>query len=342
MTERLRLGIVGCGDIANYTAYLSRLNRRIHLAACCDYNPPTAERFAARHKISHVFESYHDLLAHKALDAIYLAVPHDLHFEMARDALQTGLHVLLEKPITRTLEEGESLARLADRSGLCLGVNYQYRYDVGCYALAMAAQSGDLGRLYYGKSNVPWQREKPYFEVGPWRGQKARAGGGTLITQGSHMLDLLLWSMGSQPKAAMGTTAQLKFHEVDVEDLAMAMVELENGALLEITSSMVAKPEQALRIEIYGAQGTARYSNKPFPHVKFMGPQIKRKRPPVKGLHAFQRSLEGFRRWVMEGEPYLIPAWEAIPVLATVSAIYQSATSGKREQVLLPHPGQQD
>jgi predicted dehydrogenase len=255
---------------------------------------------------------------------------------MARGALDSGRHVLLEKPITPTVEEGIRLVHLAETNDLSLGVNYQYRYDSGCYGLAQAARSGQLGRLYYGRANLPWHRDTSYFDASPWHGGIAEAGGGTLITQGSHILDILVWAMGSPPKFAIGNTTQRKFQDFEVEDLAMGIVELEDGALLSMTSSMVAKPEQAIRIEIYGERGTAIYSNQPLPHVRFKGIRIKRARPPIRGLHALQRSLEGFRAWVVEEQPYLTPASEALPVLATVSAIYKSARTEQKEPVILP------
>lgn len=335
MSTPLRLAIVGCGEIARWMALFARLNRRIRLVACCDRTLDSAERFAARFRIPHAYADYQTLLQQETLDAIYLAVPHDLHFEMADAAIETGRHVLVEKPITRTLAEGQEIVRRAQAANVRLGVNYQYRYDRGCYALVMAAQRGDLGKLHYGRCHVPWHREAAYFEQGPWRGEMARAGGGTLLTQGSHALDLLLWAFDSAPRAATGMTARPGFPEVEVETVALGTVELENGALVQVSSSMVATPEQAVTLELYGERGTGLYSNRPFPHARFRGLRARRARPPVGGVHALQRSLEAFRAWVMEGQPYLTPAPEALPVLAAVDALYRSAQSGKKETIPL-------
>jgi predicted dehydrogenase len=274
------------------------------------------------------------MLEREDLDAVYLAVPHDLHFEMACAAIQAGRHVLIEKPITRTLEEGKQLVRLAREGRVRVGVNYQYRYDAGCYALAMAARRGGLGQVYYGHCNVPWHRETGYFEDGPWRGQISRAGGGTLLTQGSHALDVLLWALDSPPRAATGMTARLKFAQVEVEDIAAGVVELENGALAQVSSAMVATPEGTVTIQVYGEKGTALYCNRPFPRVRFRGTRVKKAHPPVWGLHALQRSLEAFRAWVMEDRPYLTPAEDALPVLAAIDGIYRSAQSGRKENLV--------
>ena len=216
-----------------------------------------------------------------------------------------------------------------------VGVNYQYRYDTGCYALAQAARQGELGELYYGRCNVPWHRNAAYFELGAWRGKLARSGGGTLLTQGSHALDVLLWALDSPPRAATGMTARPGFPQAEVETVALGTVELENGALIQISSSMVARPEQTVTLELYGERGTALYSNRPWPHVRFRGLHVRRRRPPVWGVHALQRSLEAFRAWVMEGRPYLTPAGEALPVLAAVDALYRSSQSGEKETVRL-------
>jgi len=331
----LRLAIVGCGEIGRWMALFGLLNRRIRLVACCDRQRPVADACAARFRIPRAYDDYSALLEEERLDAVYLAVPHDLHFEMVLAAIEAGVPVLVEKPVARTLDEGREIVRRAGAADVRVGVNYQYRYDSGCYALAQAARQGDLGELYYGRCNVPWYREAAYFEQGPWRGDPARSGGGTLLTQGSHALDLLLWAMDSPPRAATGLIARPGFPGAEVETVALGAVELESGALIQVSSSMVARPEQAVTLELYGERGTALYSNQPWPHARFRGFRVRRERPPVRGVHALQRCLEAFRAWVMEDRPYLTPAAEALPVLAAVEALYRSARSGKVETTSL-------
>jgi len=100
-----------------------------------------------------------------------------------------------------------------------------------------------------------------------------------------------------------------------------------------VTGSMVATPEQRVTIEIYGSHGTGLYSGPALPWVRFKGLRIKKAKPPVKGLHALFRSLEGFQKWVMEGQPYLTPVEQSLPVLAVIASVYRSAVTGKREEV---------
>jgi len=330
IVKGLRLAVVGCGDIAGFTALVSRRIRRVQLTVCCDTNLERAQRFARRNRITQVFTDYEEMLDSSEHDAVYLAVPHRLHYEMIRAAAERGKHVLVEKPITRTL--GEACRLLAEVAEVKVGVNYQYRYDRACYALARAIQGGALGKTHSVRINVPWHRDEGYFAGAPWHRTWADAGGGTLITQGSHFLDIALWALGERPASAMGYTASPGF-DVEVDTLTHGIVETESGALINIAASMVAATEQAVTIEVYGERGTARYRDRPLPSLRVTGTRVRRAKPPGHGVHALQRSLAGFVDWILADRPYLIPASESLPVLAAVDGIYRSARSGRRETV---------
>jgi len=332
MMTKLNLGIVGCGDIAGYTALISKLVPQVRLSACCDVNAERVQSFARRHRISQTYIDYAEMFEKANIDAVYLAVPHHLHYKMILSAVEAGRPVFVEKPLTRTIKEGLELIEMVATQKV--GVNYQYRYDSGCYALARAVQGGALGRVHSVRINIPWCRTQSYFDGAPWHKTIARAGGGTLITQGSHFLDVALWALGEQLVSAMGYTASPGF-EVEVETLAHGILEMESGTLISITSSMVASNEGAVTIEVYGERGTATYRNLPTPTVKFLGVKVRKERPPEWGSHALQRSLAGFANWVLLEKPYLIPVHETLPVLAAVDGIYRSAETGRRVPVQL-------
>lgn len=328
--KKMKLAIVGCGDIAGFTALFSRLIPQVNLSACCDVNTERAQTFAKRQHIPQVFTDFNDLLATSSADAIYLAVPHHLHYEMILAAVKAGKPVFVEKPVTRTLDEAKKLIReIGDAK---VGVNYQYRYDSGCYALARAVQSGALGKVHSMRVNIPWHREQSYFDGAAWHKTIAHAGGGTLITQGSHFLDVALWALGEDPVSAMGYVKTPLF-DVEVDTLAHGIVETRSGTIISVTSSMVAATEGQVTIEAYGERGTAIYADRPLPHVKFIGANIKKERPPEWGLHALQRSLAGFANWVMNDKPFLVPAASTLPVLAAVDGIYRSAMSKQQEDI---------
>jgi len=328
--DKLKIAIVGCGDIAGFTALVSRLVPQVTLSACCDVNSGRAQTFAKRHGIPQVFTDYAELLAKAASDSIYLAVPHYLHYLMILDAVDSGKTVFVEKPATRTLEEGQKLIQTIGKTKV--GVNYQYRYDNGCYALARAVQSGSLGKIHSIRINIPWHREQSYFAGAAWHKTIAHAGGGTLITQGSHFLDIAFWALGEKPVSAIGHIKTTIF-DVEVDTLTHGIVETEGGTLISVVSSMVAATEQKVTIEAYGEQGTAVYADRPYPHVKFIGRKIRKERPPGWGVHALQRSLVGFANWILDEKPFLTPAASTLPVLAAVDGIYRSAQSGQKEVI---------
>lgn len=328
--KQIRLAVIGCGDIAGYTALVSRIVPQVSLWACCDVVEERAETFSKRHRIPRAFTDYSELLSNAEVDAVYLAVPHHLHYEMILSAANAGKPVLVEKPLTRTLAEGKNLLKRVTNTKI--GVNYQYRYDRGCYALARAVQAGALGRVHSIRINVPWHREESYFDSATWHQSIAQAGGGTLITQGSHLLDIALWALAEKPISAMGYIANPVF-DVEVDTLTQGIVETSGGTLINISSSMVAATEQAMVMEAYGEKGTAIYTDKPFPFLKILGVTVPRQRPPEWGFHALQRSLFGFAKWILEDKPFLTPAASTLPVLAAVDGIYRSAQSGKRETI---------
>jgi predicted dehydrogenase len=187
--------------------------------------------------------------------------------------------------------------------------------------------------VLYARINVPWHRERDYFDKSPWHKTLAQAGGGTLITQASHLIDIVLWAVGSPPVTATGYTAKKIFTDVEVEDFAAGTIELESGAVLQITSSMVAATEQPVSIEIYGDKGTAIYTSDPWPRVKFIGIKPRTEKPPQWGFHALHRSLKGFRDWVLKDQAYLISGEQALPALQVVEAIYQSAEKRQRVEI---------
>lgn len=334
--KKLRMGVIGCGDITKYMLFFARWTRNIQVVGCADINIEKARRYAKFFKGAKAFEDYVDMIHDTDPDAVYLAVPHHLHYPMMEVLIEHGIHILCEKPITINLKDAIEIAELAKSKDVKVGVNYQYRYDKACYRMAMAAQNGDLGELYYGTCNIPWYRDCGYFNTSKWHGRREQAGGGTLLTQGSHALDILLWSFGAKPVYAMGVTKNTKFTAVEVEDLAMGIIELANGGVIQITSSMVATPEQPVTISLYGSKGTAMYTGPNFPRIKFKNAKIPKYRLKVKGLHALSRSLEAFTRWVLWDAPYHNPAENAIPVLASILTVYRSAKTNQTEKVMLP------
>jgi predicted dehydrogenase len=287
------------------------------------------------------------LAADPEVRAWYVASPHDAHVPQLREAIARGIPVLCEKPLATTLEDGLEACRLAAAAGVKVAVNYQYRYDRGCRELVDAARAGAFGDILFGTCTIPWHREAGYF-AGTWRASRERSGGGTLITQGSHALDILLAAAGGRPVRAWGSTARRRFADIEVEDLAMGCVETDTGCLLSVTSSAVANPDRAVTVEVYGSRATAvwtgpgrsrlrvhgrRGPTAPAPAAGAAAAGAPAPARPVRGVHPVARSLEAFRRWVVDGERPLHDAASTLPVLAAVTAIYASAREGRRIEI---------
>ncbi|MBN1883735.1 MAG: Gfo/Idh/MocA family oxidoreductase [Deltaproteobacteria bacterium] len=331
--KRCRMAIIGCGDIARFTALGCLLNRKMKAVACMDIDGERSRAFARRFRIPNAYDDFDTLLGRDDLDAVYLAVPHNLHRPMIEKAIARGLPVLCEKPVAADMDDAVAICELSQKSKIPVGINYQYRYDSACYALVEACREGALGEGRYGRVNVPWNRKRTYFDGSPWHKSMAHSGGGTLLTQASHVIDIALSALGGRPVTAMGMTGRKVFTDVEVEDFGTGLIEMEGGAVLSVTSSMVAVPERKILMEIYGSGGTVTYEGPDFPKVRFYGTKVTKRRPPIRGVHALFRSIEGFRRWITGGEQYLTPAASALSVLAAVKALYRSAESGKREPV---------
>jgi UDP-N-acetyl-2-amino-2-deoxyglucuronate dehydrogenase len=323
--EPLALAFVGCGGIATAMAWLARLNPRIRIAACMSPVRDEAEAFARRFRVPRAYTDLAGLVGDRGVQAWYLASPHDAHAPQLREAVRCGIPVLCEKPLATTLEDGIDVCRRARDAGVEIAVNYQYRFDRGCRALVEAARAGELGEILFGACRVPWHREAPYFE-GTWRASRERAGGGTLITQGSHALDILLAACGGRPARAWGSVARRRFTGIEVEDLAMGCVELDSGCLLSVTSTAAATPERAVAIEVYGSRATAVWSGPQRPRLRVYGRRDR-------GRPSERPCLEAFRRWAVLGEEPCHAAQSTLPVLAAVTSIYAAAAAGRRLEV---------
>jgi predicted dehydrogenase len=337
--EKLRLAVAGLGGIGVHVARLARLNRRITLAACCDPAPEKAERFSARFGVKMHYVEYSAMLEAGGFDAVYLAVPHDLHVPMIREAAGKGFAVFCEKPPANDIAGAAELVRL-ERAGAKIAINYQNRWEPGCFALIRAVGSGALGRLLYARCVVPWRRGRDYFEAAwGWHGLKARAGGGTLITQGSHFLDVILAAAGGRAVKAAGLTANAVFDGIEVEDLAMGTVELSGGALVSVTSSMVTNPGRGPEIEAACEKGTVIWLGSDralgMSRIRITAPgmRVRPEQPAVPGVHPLAKSLEAFRRWIADGGPAPVTAEDAFRTQAAVDALYRSAASGRTEEV---------
>lgn len=328
--KRLRTALVGMGDVGRYVAGFLRYDRWFVPQVVVDVNAERAAAGAKRYRFARWTTDFADAIADRRVDAVYLGVPHDLHYPMVMQAIEAGKPVLCEKPITIRVDHATEIVRRSEQLGVPVAVNYQHRYDPSAQRMIALARSGRIGRLQYARCNVPWRREADYFDAAPWHAQAERAGGGTLLTQASHALDLALAAIPATPRYAWGWTARNRFVDVEVEDTALATVQFDDGTVLQVTSSMCAQPERPMQIELYGRCGTLHWQTPGLRRLHVDAPRGSRAAGPRLpwGLHPLQRSMRAFARWVTGGVLSLHPARSAVSVLRVVQACYQSASAG--------------
>jgi UDP-N-acetyl-2-amino-2-deoxyglucuronate dehydrogenase len=216
--------VIGLGDIS--TVHLPAISRLegVRLVGVADVDPARAAAGGAAYDVPS-FTDHRELLARLRPDVVHVCTPHDQHVPVALDALDAGAHVLTEKPIAHTVAEGRRLvdrAATATAAGQRIGVCFQNRYNATSVALKDALASGRYGTVHGARASVWWHRAPAYYAAAPWRGEWARAGGGTLINQAIHTLDLLLWLLGDvAPDGIFGRAGQRALRgTIAVEDTA--------------------------------------------------------------------------------------------------------------------------
>ena len=249
---RFGFGIVGAGVIATTHAQAIVQVPGARLAAVTDTSLDSAKRLAEIQRC--VAEPDLDtLLGRDDVDIVSVCVPSGLHAEVGVMAAAAGKHLIVEKPIDVTLEAADRLISAAGAAGVKLTVISQHRFDRGVLELRGLIQDGALGTLLLGEASTKWYRSQAYYDSGPWRGTWA-LDGGSLMNQGVHYVDLLLACMG--PVAEVTAITATLTHQIEVEDVALALLRFRSGAVGTIASSTSVYPGLAQRLEISGTRGT--------------------------------------------------------------------------------------
>lgn len=253
--RKLRFGIIGAGMIANFHADAIKAVPQAELVAVCGTNPQRTQAFADKHGIA----PYTDLgafLAQAPIDAVTIATPTGLHEAVAVPAAQAGKHILCEKPLDITPEKSQAIIDACRQAGVILAPVFQYRFGQGAITLKKAIEAGRFGKLLLVSGRIKWWRSQEYYDSGAWRGTWDLDGGGCLMNQSIHTIDLML-HFGGAPEQVFGYTATRTHTGIEVEDNACAVLRYRNGALGVIEASTSCAPGFPLRIEVSGERGTA-------------------------------------------------------------------------------------
>jgi predicted dehydrogenase len=213
------------------------------------------EAFLAKHKVR-AYEKMEDFLADPELDAVSLATPSGIHLDTALPPARAGKHILCEKPLEITPERAQLLIDACQENHVVLAPVFQYRFAPATILIKKALDSGRFGKILMANARIKWYRSQEYYDTGTWRGTWALDGGGCLMNQSIHAIDLLIHFAG-RPTETYGYTGTANHAGIEAEDNAAAVVKFENGAFGVIESSTCCAPGSPLEVEISGTRGTA-------------------------------------------------------------------------------------
>lgn len=253
MKRTYGFGIVGTGAIAAKHAFAIGDLEGGKLVAVCS---STAERagIAAEKFAVKAYSDLTEFLAHPELDIVCICTASGNHLEPALEAAKKGKHIIIEKPIEITLERADAIIEVCENQGVKLGVIYQNRFTEGYKKLKKTITDGLLGNILMANAYVNWFRTPEYYSSSAWKGTLEGDGGGALINQGIHTLDLLMDSVGDV-ESVFGKV-KTSLHPIEGEDLVTAVVSFKNGALGNITASTALYPGYPEKLEIYGSKGS--------------------------------------------------------------------------------------
>jgi UDP-N-acetyl-2-amino-2-deoxyglucuronate dehydrogenase len=340
----LGFGIIGCGMIAHFHARAIGDLRGAKLVACYDRVPTAADKLAEETGCL----AYHDLdamLADPAVDVVTIGTPSGAHLEPALAAARAGKHVIVEKPLEITLRRCDKIIEACQRAGVVLATIFPSRFHESSLELKRAVEQGRFGRLTLGDAVVKWHRSQDYYDSGAWRGTWELDGGGALMNQAIHSVDLLTWLMGPVVEIR-SKTALLAHQRIAVEDVALATVTFANGALGVIEASTAVYPGYLKRIEIHGTEGSAVMEEEDVVRWDFAMPNrhdaavlqaMSQRRsagggaadPKAIGHHGHARHFQDVLNAIKKGTKPAVDGHEGRRSVEIILAIYKAAETGR-------------
>jgi len=342
----VRFGTAGAGVGGGFVAKaLSMLEEDglASLVVVCDSVQDRAREYAERFGAHKWATNFGEMVRSGEIEAVAISTPHHLHYPMAIEAIDAGVNVLLDKPMAMNVKEVDALIERAKQRSVLLGVMLQNRMADDSLRVKSAVDAGQMGRMVLGEATVKWFRDKDYYSSSPWRGKKATEGGGVLINQAIHTLDLLTWIMG--PVKDVAATIGTLYHKIEVEDTSVASLRFESGALGVIQASTATYPGFPSRLEVNGTEGCAVFEAERLKKL-----MIERKEEPVAPVSQaamgswsrpevvlptnHYRVVRDFALSIREGRQPRIDGREGRRSLELIEAIYKS--SALKHRIELP------
>ena len=342
MTKKIKIAVIGLGMGKGHISGYSE-HKNAEVVAIADLNQELLDKVGDELDIAKRYTDPLKMFAKEDLDVVSIAVPNKFHKSLAIAAMESGAHVLCEKPMAMNAKEAEEMLAVAKKTGKRLGINFSYRFEPQSFAMKRLVEAGEIGDVYFART--VWLRRRGMPKFGGWFGQKEFAGGGPLIDLGVHRLDLALWLMDyPEPEWVMGSTynhiasklAAKEGKKFDVEDFACGMIKFKNGATLEVEASWAGniKESEKMSTRLMGTEGGL-YQYNLNEGYEFHVECYQEKagchydlhlHPPIAECH---NPYYTFVDALVKGEPFVVTPEQGVTVMKLLDALYESAASGK-------------
>jgi predicted dehydrogenase len=294
--ERLRTGLVGCGKVAHLHAAALQSLPESEFVAVCARTREKASLFAEKYHVAG-YTSLEEMIARSRVQAICICTPHPEHAAPAIAAARAGVHALVEKPLAASLADCDAMLAAAHANQTVISTVSQRRFYPPCQRIHRAIHGGRIGQPVLGTVTMFGWRDQDYYRSDPWRGTWRAEGGGVLVNQSPHQLDLLLWYLG-EVEEVFGYWSNLNHPYIEVEDTAAAVVRFKSGALGNILVSNSQNPALYARVSVHGSNG-ASLGVQTDGGAMFVAGMSGIAEPPFNDL------------WTVPGEEKHLPEWKA-------------------------------
>ncbi|MDO5416580.1 MAG: Gfo/Idh/MocA family oxidoreductase [Lachnospiraceae bacterium] len=337
--KRIRAGIIGCGKIFPMHAVSVAKQEQTELIAVCDVKEERAKEQAEKYGCAY-YTDYREMIQKENLDSVHICTPHYLHPEMAIYALEHGVHVLTEKPMAIGLEDAMRMMQTAKEQNRVLMVSFQNRFNPGSLLIKNVLDSGQLGKILSARAMITWNRSDEYYSHSDWKGTWDKEGGGVVIDQAIHTLDLMNWFIGEEieyVEASMGNRA----HEIiKVEDCAEGVIRYRNGINACFFAINYYAYDAPVEIELYCEQGVVKLVGEKAQICFQDGREMITDRNPKETFDfgnvkqywgvGHMKEINHYYHCLETGETPRNTAEEVMGTQKLVCAIYESGREGKR------------
>lgn len=335
----IHFGVVGLGNIASTHAHAINGHESAMVTAACSRSEENRRQFGQEFDTA-LYSDYGEMLTHDKLDVVTICTPSGTHLHYAKKAAEAGKHIVIEKPIEITVERGKEIIDCCNQNGVKLAVIYQNRFSDGVKEMKNLLKNGKIGSVIMARASVKWFRNQEYYTKSSWRGTLKLDGGGAVINQAIHTIDLMIWMLGDV-ESVSAYKATLTHPGIEAEDNSVAILKFKTGALALFEASTSIVPAQPRRIEINGTKGTVILKDDQLFQINNIselnfqdegsGDRGAGASDPMAGLGILHHSRQYgniIEAFLKENQP-IVSGEDALKSLSVVEAIYMSANTGR-------------